>query len=546
MMLWLLLFFPAPIFSALDKTHGVQPAHLSKYIPAPGTPHPSWACLDGSKTIPWHAVNDDYCDCPDGSDEPGTGACPDTQFYCRNEGHIGALIPSSRVRDGLCEKECCDGSDELPGVCKNNCKTIGEEYRAKLAAERKLQKTGSKIRSTYIAFAQKEKKKLEGELQNLEREVIQRKAEVARLKDLADRAESLTEASMEQKRKSPLFQSLLTHHRALKSLQKVHREHLQREKALGDILDNLRSGYNPNYQDMAVLEAVRGWEHFAGLPHINDVKKDDEESQEDDSSPDEELPVEELEEGMWTETQLEHQLDSLLGSDYDSLLLEHDKHTETTTVDSILFDVFSYIPDFLVPQWEAARDAIFSFLSDLGLLKTGSTGKGDETGRARKALNDAEHSLKLTEDEVGKARTDLDRLFSPEWFGREGEWKKLEGLCLTKDTGDYTYEVCLFDEAKQKPNHGGSTFSLGRFAGWNDVAGVEKGSPVYYSKQQYTQGTKCWNGPARSVQLVLACGTENALLSVAELEKCEYQFTGTTPALCLPPDAGARTGHGEL
>ena len=38
-------------------------------------------------------------------------------------------------------------------------------------------------------------------------------------------------------------------------------------------------------------------------------------------------------------------------------------------------------------------------------------------------------------------------------------------------------------------------------------------------------------------QLVWTCGTENALHSVQELEKCEYQFTGTSPALCLPPDA---------
>ena len=35
----------------------------------------------------------------------------------------------------------------------------------------------------------------------------------------------------------------------------------------------------------------------------------------------------------------------------------------------------------------------------------------------------------------------------------------------------------------------------------------------------------------------MSCGTENAIHSVIELEKCEYQFTGTSPALCLPLDA---------
>lgn len=29
----------------------------------------------GESTVPWARVNDDFCDCVDGSDEPGTSAC---------------------------------------------------------------------------------------------------------------------------------------------------------------------------------------------------------------------------------------------------------------------------------------------------------------------------------------------------------------------------------------------------------------------------------------------------------------------------------------
>jgi protein kinase C substrate 80K-H len=55
-------------------------------------------------TIAHSAINDDYCDCPDGSDEPGTSACENSSitFYCKNEGHIPSTIRSSRVNDGIC------------------------------------------------------------------------------------------------------------------------------------------------------------------------------------------------------------------------------------------------------------------------------------------------------------------------------------------------------------------------------------------------------------------------------------------------------------
>ncbi|PCH41568.1 hypothetical protein WOLCODRAFT_24840 [Wolfiporia cocos MD-104 SS10] len=513
---WILLALPVSALASIEKTRGVAPSLLSKYQVTSDSA--SWTCLDGSKTIPWSSVNDDYCDCPDGSDEPGTSACPNSVFYCRNEGHIGSLIPSTRVGDGLCEPECCDGSDERPGVCPNICKEVGEAYREQEEKDRKIRQFGSKVRASYIAYAQKEKKRLEGQITNSKAEIAVREQEVARLKDLVDRTESLSAAALEHKKLSPLYTTLTEHAHALKSLQREHKKHLEREKALGDILDALRRGYNPNYQDMAVLEAVRGWEALAGLPHINDVAKDDGEAAPNaEEASDAVVEQETLEEGMWTAEQLENDLDRLLKSDYETLLIEHEKHIGASSASTTLL-----------------KDRFVSLLETFGIARGTASSESADTSRARKAFTDAEDALKNVQQERDKAQEELTRLFDPEWFGPEGEWKKLQNACLSKDTGEYTYEVCLFGEAKQKPNMGGSTQNLGKFSSWNNAPGVTPGTPEYYSRQSYTRGAKCWNGPQRSVNLIMSCGVDNVLLSVAEPEKCEYQFTVTSPALCLP------------
>ncbi|KAF6762433.1 glucosidase II beta subunit-like-domain-containing protein [Ephemerocybe angulata] len=519
---WLLLALPlgATAAAGRDKLLGVHPSALAKYTPSKSN---TWKCLDGSKEISWNAVNDDYCDCPDGSDEPGTSACPDSRFWCKNEGHIGAYIHSSRVGDGLCETECCDGSDERPGTCPNRCKEIGEAYRAKRDAELKIQKTGSKIRSTYIAFAHKERKRLEDLAASLEKDIVAKEKEVEKLREIAERTESLTQAALDHKRQSPLYQSLLNHNKALKSLKREYKKHADREKQLGQILDSLRTGYNPNYQDMAVLEA------------------DGEESS--TPEPESEKTEEAVDDGLWTADELDSELDDLIGTDYTSLLLEHEDHINTPTEDSLLFKITSYIPDAWLPQYEAWKDNFVDWLEKLGIVSEESSGSSTEATRAQQALTEANTELNHMRREKTESESDVLKIFNPEHFGAEGEWKKLDDTCINHEVGDYTYELCFFKEAKQKPNKGGSNFSLGRFQSWNKDA--RPGSPEYYSKQVYQHGTRCWNGPERSVVVLLTCGVENTIYSVQELEKCEYQFKGTSPALCLPPGKEPQN-HEEL
>jgi Glucosidase II beta subunit-like len=67
----------------------------------------STICSDGSLGI----LNDDYCDCLDGSDELSTAACSNIlvqkkSFRCLD----GFMIHSSRVKDGV--YDCPDKSDE--------------------------------------------------------------------------------------------------------------------------------------------------------------------------------------------------------------------------------------------------------------------------------------------------------------------------------------------------------------------------------------------------------------------------------------------------
>jgi Glucosidase II beta subunit-like len=70
--------------------------------------HNSITCADGLIGF----VDDDYCDCEDGRDEPSTSACSNVlvqqkSFHCKD----GVTIYASRVNDGVLD--CPDRTDEM-------------------------------------------------------------------------------------------------------------------------------------------------------------------------------------------------------------------------------------------------------------------------------------------------------------------------------------------------------------------------------------------------------------------------------------------------
>ncbi|KAJ8902678.1 hypothetical protein NDN08_005998 [Rhodosorus marinus] len=89
-------------------------------------------------------VNDNFCDCEDGSDEPGTSACSNGRFFCRFDGVNGRYLKASGVNDGVCD--CCDGSDEYdhPIQCKDHCEADRANRIKELEEKIELTKNGLK------------------------------------------------------------------------------------------------------------------------------------------------------------------------------------------------------------------------------------------------------------------------------------------------------------------------------------------------------------------------------------------------------------------
>lgn len=71
-------------FSCALPVRGVHYTMASFYLPDQEN---KFRCIVDRESIDFDKVNDDYCDCDDGSDEPGTAACPNGVFYCESDSY---------------------------------------------------------------------------------------------------------------------------------------------------------------------------------------------------------------------------------------------------------------------------------------------------------------------------------------------------------------------------------------------------------------------------------------------------------------------------
>jgi len=114
-------------------------------------------------------------------------------------------------------------------------------------------------------------------------------------------------------------------------------------------------------------------------------------------------------------------------------------HDFTLTVSpkyASVFELASYLPDSLLPAYEDVKDTLVTWLSKLGIVRSSSDSSAADSSRARQALQDAENALRdMKNDRETKASTAA-KIFEATGFGKKGEWKKLDGECFEKNTGE--------------------------------------------------------------------------------------------------------------
>lgn len=286
------------------------------------------------------------------------------------------------------------------------------------------------------------KAELEAERDRLLTKVVAAEEKERDLKNALERAEikETKVSKFGEKIADKAREKIEEYKKALSKLRDEIEWHTGRVSVLEGLLEGLKNDHNQNYHDMAVKKCVQQWE---GLKEAQ--------------MPDFEITVDQL------DALEKEELD--LGDDDVDFTNEFDETVSLCTfafcgiTDVVVWRVQDYFPvqvrDFIKSQISYVR----SILADQGFLPKETPGDGT-VSRALQKARDA-HQKAVTETSRLQREVDTVKEQISADYGPDDVFRAIKGDCVSLDTGEYTYTVCMMDKVTQKSNKDGANTNLG-------------------------------------------------------------------------------------
>ncbi|KAG7397667.1 hypothetical protein PHYBOEH_000353 [Phytophthora boehmeriae] len=484
-----------------------------------------FSCDEGRQHLDLNRLNDNYCDCDDGSDEPGTSACSHTNavFHCVNSGFFPSDLPTSHVNDGICD--CCDGSDEYASgaSCALDCEQQMQRFR-----------DGKKDLIEQIEAGLKDRVALAAEAQELWQEENQKNAALemstASLQVMVEQLEARKseEERLEQQEKE---------NRVTASKNEILRQlgllELSKEQLASIILEIGRDGVSAKHDLLPIIrkerEAAReGDEEVAKTP-MDEL--DEAFRERDDARQKETKRIEKLIEDRRKEKEkkAQEEKEALEKAAEAAAAGETVEEVESQTISTE--EVTPEIEeDLTLPEVETRP--IELLYEELAASERHEREQAVET---RKQYEDTKKELKDEEKKLKDAKSVLGKN-----YGADHLFFALRDKCVESDPSQYTYKICFFGKATQDSTKLGDMedFKTPEQASESSGDGTASGeASTAVTELKFSNGQKCWNGPNRSMTVKLECGPSPMVLyEVEEPSTCVYTAKLRTPAVCNEAD----------
>lgn len=560
------------------RTRGIAPHLLEKYSQS------TFQC-DG-KILSADSINDDYCDCADGTDEPGTNACSTGTFYCVNKGYRIIKMPTSRVDDGVCD--CCDGSDENRGhKCLDICSSVASSERVMLEQLTNNYKQGSEIRRGLIDKVTKEAEEQISALATIQDSVVQHQIRLGELRAQKSEEDAQIEADAKKREEVAVVVA-----KKLLKLDTVRDDHLA-----GYVLGLFKSlSIDSSHLVEALVKSFRGEEQTTHKHELEADNNDDHYGQDlfavdevgEIIHEDEEDAVAAAREEPVVHVTAHPPACPLMTSDPSGanhpllaslcLAIGLDGSVQVGDASSLFPEIRSLIyftvkqrgaydeaqllagyyslhqsfegfEDFYVTNQfaDVIPDPSSAAAASTGLCPPAFQQGGVELCSVSRSLSNVFDNMKNSKqgvarpasaalDEAVRVEEDLERqLRETEKVKRDLEahsdhlaYLAIRDECMEVVDAKFTYKVCVMGSVTQTEDGSHSSVTLG------DFESVEEDDQGNGATLKFRHGQHCHAFGARSADVKVTCGSANKLISASEPSTCFYSFQMESPAACTP------------